>query len=157
MPWEKNKALADDCCWKLLLACLLLASTLIIALVVPGFLGGFLTVNDCKTTVRSIHIIWACHLWGLFGTRHFFYRGLGYCEIAQVDCPRQAQKDLPFFFPLGFDNNCCSSLGLVFLSLLLYYFSGLDFVLSVLSIIPPPSTRTNHLVIGHLIHHLPPS
>ena len=99
MPWEENKALADDCCWKLLLACLLLASTLIIALVVPGFLGGFLTVNDCKTTVRSIHIIWACHLWGLFGTRHFFYRGLGYCEIAQVDCPRQAQKDLPFFFP----------------------------------------------------------
>lgn len=45
-------------------SCLLLASTLIIALIVPGFLGGFLTVNDCRTTVRSIHIIWACHLMG---------------------------------------------------------------------------------------------
>ncbi|OJJ84020.1 uncharacterized protein ASPGLDRAFT_374544 [Aspergillus glaucus CBS 516.65] len=39
---------------EMLLACLLLAtSLLIIALVVPGFLGRFLTVNNCRTTVRK--------------------------------------------------------------------------------------------------------
>lgn len=142
---EGYRGHADDDCFSVRagnVACLLLAtSLLIIALVVPGFLGGFLTVNNCRTTVRSIHIMGLSLMGGCLA--HGISSTGDWTTWKSLKSIVHAKHKKIFFSAL----------------IIFYYYYFLVWNLSSQCCLPCPlsPSRTNHLVIGHLIHHFPPS